>query len=233
MLTELQYQVLKRISPGAPTTCDGSAYRNRSKLRVLLGDELIARCVGRTVIDFGCGDGREAVELARSGARKVIGVDLREDALERARRYAADAGVASICEFSTHSPAPADIILSVDSFEHFDDVPAILRTMSDLLGTSGEVLASFGSTWYHPLGGHLFSVFPWAHLIFSEKALIRWRSDFKSDAQRAFAKWPAVSISLRSASSNATWPQAPWSWRLSRPSPYGSSGCSITAGRVR
>jgi hypothetical protein len=38
------------------------------------------------------------------------------------------------------------------------------------------------------LGGHLFSVFPWAHLIFSEQALIRWRSDFKSDGATRFSE---------------------------------------------
>jgi hypothetical protein len=47
---------------------------------------------------------------------------------------------------------------------------------------------SFGPTWLHPLGGHLFSVFPWAHLIFSEKALIRWRSTFKTDGATRFSE---------------------------------------------
>ena len=50
------------------------------------------------------------------------------------------------------------------------------------------MLASFGPTWLHPLGGHLFSVFPWAHLIFTEQALIRWRSDFKSDGATKFSE---------------------------------------------
>jgi hypothetical protein len=50
------------------------------------------------------------------------------------------------------------------------------------------VLTSFGPTWYHPLGGHLFSVFPWAHLVFTEKALIRWRSDFKTDRATKFGE---------------------------------------------
>ena len=60
--------------------------------------------------------------------------------------------------------------------------------MNTLLQPPGEVLVSFGPTWYHPLGGHLFSVFPWAHLIFSEKALIRWRSDFKQDGATRFSE---------------------------------------------
>ncbi|MEP6741917.1 MAG: hypothetical protein ABJB61_05415 [bacterium] len=50
------------------------------------------------------------------------------------------------------------------------------------------VIAAFGPTWYHPLGGHLFSVFPWSHLIFTEKALIRWRSDFKTDGAARFSE---------------------------------------------
>lgn len=60
--------------------------------------------------------------------------------------------------------------------------------MSALLEPKGEVIASFGPTWYHPLGGHLFSVFPWAHLLFSEKALLRWRSDFKTDGATHFGE---------------------------------------------
>jgi len=45
----------------------------------------------------------------------------------------------------------------------------------------GKVLAAFGPTWYHPLGGHIYSVFPFSHLLFSERALVRWRSLYKSD----------------------------------------------------
>jgi hypothetical protein len=60
--------------------------------------------------------------------------------------------------------------------------------MASLLKPGGSLYASFGPTWYHPLGGHLFSVFPWAHLLFSEKALIRWRSDIRSDGATRFGE---------------------------------------------
>ena len=76
----------------------------------------------------------------------------------------------------------------MDAFEHFGDPAGILGIMNALLQPTGEVLVSFGPTWYHPLGGHLFSVFPWAHLIFSEKALIRWRSAFKTDGATRFSE---------------------------------------------
>lgn len=185
-MSDPQYWILKRLFPREPDILTGSVYQGTSKLRVLLGDEFLEQVRGKTVIDFGCGEGREAVELAQHGARRVIGIDIRENLLEQARQRALKAGVDDLCRFSRSVEEKADVIVSLDSFEHFSDPAAILRTMSELLQPAGEVLASFGPTWYHPLGGHLFSVFPWAHLVFSERALIRWRADFKSDGATRF-----------------------------------------------
>jgi SAM-dependent methyltransferase len=137
---------------------------------------------GKTVIDFGCGDGYQSLELAESGAARVIGLDVVPRRLENARRVT----VGYPCEFAEATDVQADVILSVDAFEHFEDVPKILETMASLLKPGGCVLAAFGPTWLHPYGGHLFSVFPWAHLIFSEAALIRWRSDFRDDGAKCF-----------------------------------------------
>lgn len=120
------------------------------------------------------------------GAQKVFGLDIREDLLEVARANAQSAGVAHICEFGTSTDLRADLIFSIDAFEHFSDPDTILRVMDGLLDRHGEVIVCFGPTWYHPYGGHLFSIFPWAHLLFSEKALIRWRADFKSDGATRF-----------------------------------------------
>lgn len=167
---------------------DGRAYRGRSKLAALLGDDLWARITGRTVLDFGCGTGREAVELAQRGAARVIGLDIQEPALESARRHARISGEHERCIFTSTAPEQADIIIAIDSFEHFSNPAGVLRQMADLLAPGGSVLVSFGPTWYHPLGGHLFSVFPWAHLVFTERALIRWRSRFKHDGATRFSE---------------------------------------------
>ena len=188
MLHGLQLKLLRRISPSGPSSLSGAAYASKSKLEILLGKEFLRSMVGKTVIDFGCGEGAEAIDLALQGARCVIGIDIREDLLELARQRALVAGVHHLCRFSTCATELADIIVSLDAFEHFDNPAEILRTMYTLLKPQGEVVASFGPTWYHPLGGHLFSVFPWAHLIFSEKALIEWRSGFKSDGARTFSE---------------------------------------------
>jgi SAM-dependent methyltransferase len=186
LLTQLQYRVLRIVAPAATTMMVQAAYTGRSKLRTLLGDALLEDVRDRDVLDFGCGEGSEAVEMA-GVARSVYGLDILPQSLAVAREQAARAGVADRCTFGMTPPAhPVHVIVSLDSFEHFDDPAGVLRQMFELLTPGGQVLISFGPTWYHPLGGHLFSVFPWAHLIFSEAALIRWRHDHRSDGATRF-----------------------------------------------
>ncbi len=185
----LGYHLLKRISPGgARCGCHPSVYDGRSKLEVLLGPGVWEEVRDRVVLDFGCGTGQEAVDVARHGARRVIGVDIRQHALAEARRLAAAGGLADRCCFGTSTDETADIILSLDSFEHFADPAATLRLMGGRLGAQGYIWTCFGPTWLHPNGGHLFSVFPWAHLLFTEGALMRWRSDFKTDGATRFGE---------------------------------------------
>lgn len=186
--TAAQYRLLKKIAPGEPTHMTGEVYRNRSKLEVLLGNTLLDRLRGKVVLDFGCGSGECAVDLAQRGAAKVIGLDIRASALEEARRLAEQHGCADRCEFTTATSEPVDAVVSIDAFEHFANPAAMLSEMYRLLKPGGEVAVSFGPTWYHPLGGHLFSVFPWAHLVFSEAALIRWRSDIRDDGATRFSE---------------------------------------------
>lgn len=185
----LGYELLKHLAPrGGRSKLDGSAYAGRSKLEVLLGPSFWDTIRGRTVIDFGCGAGADTIEMARRGAARVVGVDIQERLLERAREDARLAGVGDVCTFGPSAPGPADVIVSLDSFEHFARPDEILAVMHGLLTPGGVVVASFGPTWHHPLGGHLFSVFPWAHLVFTERALLRWRSEFKDDGATRFGE---------------------------------------------
>jgi SAM-dependent methyltransferase len=188
MLSDIQYRILKRIFPKAQDCFGRSFYQDKSKLAALMGDEIFGRIIGKSIIDFGCGEGADAVEMAERGAKHVIGIDIREDVLELARLKAIRAGVEETCLFALSTKELADIVVSLDAFEHFADPAETLRSMGTLLKPAGEILVSFGPTWYHPLGGHLFSVFPWAHLLFCEEALIRWRSTFKTDGATRFGE---------------------------------------------
>ena len=185
----LGYQILRRIGRnGTAGSMDGTAHKARGKLETCFGPGIWKQIEGRTVIDFGCGRGHEVVEMARRGARFVTGLDIQEHFLAEWRAEARQAGTSGTCEFVARTDKVADVIVSLDAFEHFGDPADILVQMHRLLAPGGHVVISFGPTWYHPLGGHLFSVFPWAHLIFTEPSLIRWRSDFKKDGATRFSE---------------------------------------------
>lgn len=174
-----------------------TAYEHRSKLEVLFGASIWDRIRERLVLDFGCGPGADAVEMAERGARFVVGLELRQKWIDTATALAQAHGVADRCCFGKEWDEPVDLIVSLDSFEHFADPAEILRRMRALLKPDGCVIASFGPTWYHPLGGHIFSVFPYSHLLFSESALVRWRSLYKSDGAKSFAEAGLNQITVR------------------------------------
>jgi len=182
----LGYRLLRRFKPAAED--DHAPRETRSKLAHLFGHSIWDEIRDKVVIDFGCGTGTEAVEMATRGAARVLGIDIRHDVLSEARDRAMRAGVSDRCTFTTSTDERADLIFSLDAFEHFQDPAAILGVMRGLVTAQGYARVVFGPTWYHPLGGHLFSVFPWAHLIFAETALIRWRSDFKTDGATRFSE---------------------------------------------
>lgn len=140
-----------------------------------------------TIVDFGCGYGDGAIEMAKCGIGRVVGVDIREDVLAEAKGKALAVGVGEVCEFVRQfKPGAADVIISMDAFEHFADPESVLELMARYLSDGGRVVTSFGPTWFHPRGGHLFSMFPWAHLLLSESALCRWRRDFRRDGAEQF-----------------------------------------------
>jgi SAM-dependent methyltransferase len=183
---------------GAVERCDiATAYIGRSKLEVLLGPRIWDETRDKDVLDFGCGPGGEAVEIAEHGARRVIGVDLRQRWLDLGVAHAEAHGVADRCTFVREWRDPVDLIISLDSFEHFADPAAVLAHMRGLLRPGGKVLAAFGPTWYHPLGGHIYSVFPFSHLLFSERALVRWRAMHKSDGARTIEESGLNKMTIR------------------------------------
>ena len=178
---EFGYQLLRLFHPREAENSTVSSAPGKTDLDRYFSPETISRLRGCVVIDFGCGIGRESVALAQRGAARVIGLDIQEGRLQTARESAERAGVTERCTFAQTTTERADVILSKDAFEHFRDPAAVLDEMASLLHPDGYVLATFGPTWLHPYGGHLFSVFPWSHLLFTEAAQIRWRCLFKAD----------------------------------------------------
>ena len=154
----------------------------------LFGPNIWKELRDKTVIDFGCATGAESVEIAQHTNARITGLDIREDALTKARQRASDAGVADRVRFATRTDEKADVIISLDAFEHFADPLAMLRLMRGLVKDDGAIVACFGPTWYHPLGGHGFSFFPFSHLLFTENVLMRWYRETSASEARRFSE---------------------------------------------
>lgn len=100
-----------------------------------------------TALDIGCGPGRYAIALAESGAARVVGVDISPAMIDLARREAAAASRADVCEFVVSSFAGLqtderfDVVVATGYFDYLEapagDVAKMVRTCR------GRIYASF------------------------------------------------------------------------------------------
>lgn len=138
-----------------------------------------ARIAGRDVIDYGCGEGWQAVAMAYAGARSVTGLDIVPGLLDIARGLAGEHGVQHRVTFCA-SPPPdlrADVVISQNSMEHFPDPLGTLRTMRSMLREGGVALVTFGPPWLAPFGHHMhyFAPVPWLNLLAPERLVMALR----------------------------------------------------------
>jgi tellurite resistance protein TerC len=163
----------------APATDPGSG----NTLAVLEREfpDLRHRVAGRTVLDFGCGDGHQAAALAALGAR-VTGLDTSTKALEAAR--AAHPGL----RFVESTDETFDVVVSQNAMEHFPQPEETLQRMLDRVGPGGSLLLTFGPPWFAPYGAHMrfFCRVPWIQLLFSERAIMAVRARYRRDGATRF-----------------------------------------------
>jgi 2-polyprenyl-3-methyl-5-hydroxy-6-metoxy-1,4-benzoquinol methylase len=103
---------------------------------------------GQAILDIGCGSGVYSVELARRGARRVLGLDFSEPMLELARRSAREAGVGAAVElqrgeFLAHDfgAETFDVTIAMGVFDYLEQAEPFLTKMARL--TRGQLLVSF------------------------------------------------------------------------------------------
>lgn len=141
---------------------------------------------GKTIVDFGSGEGFQTLALARAGARRVVGLEIDAAHRSAAAARAAQMGLANaeFCERIAPSDHGAfDVVLSQNAMEHVFDPGEVLRLFRALVRPDGRVYVSFGPPWYSPYGAHtaFFCKVPWVHLLFSEAAVMTVRAGFTDD----------------------------------------------------
>lgn len=148
---------------------------------------------GKTVLDFGCGDGLQAVAMARAGAERVLGVDFNPTQIAACRALAGRERmpveqVDFALEWDEGSFGRFDIVLSKDSMEHFPDPEGTFDLLCRAVRPGGLLIVTFGPPWFAPYGSHMhfFTPVPWLQLLFPESTVMKVRSRFRSDGARRY-----------------------------------------------
>lgn len=115
------------------------AYRDE-----LLFDEI----KGAVALDYCCGNGEIAIEMAKRGASKVLGIDISPVAIENARALAKTTGVDAVCEFeimdaehTEFADSTFDIIHEYGALHHLT-LTAAFSELSRIIKPEGKLVCT-------------------------------------------------------------------------------------------
>ena len=152
------------------------------------GPQLWSIIAGQRVLDLGCGEGGHVLAMAERGAAHVTGVDVEHFfalAEEESRRRGDERVQFILADSSTLPDAAFDVVVSHDSFEHFEEPEAMLADMVRLIRPGGRILIKFGKPWRSPWGRHMSGTLrkdrPWVHLAVPERSVMRVHSVYHDD----------------------------------------------------
>src|SRR5207245_1484574 len=116
---------------------------SRAQLQNWLGSTTIESFSGKTVLDVGCGMGRNPYWMAQAGARQVTAVDVDEGSLGSARKNLAPLPNATVKKCSAYDLDPGslgtfDRVTCIGVLHHLDDPELALTKMWSCVSPGGE-----------------------------------------------------------------------------------------------
>ena len=103
-------------------------------------------CRGKRVLDVACGEGYGSSLLATWGAAEVVGVDVSAEAIDAARQVFAKPNIKFLqgdaCRLNDvlGDVREFDLIVSFETMEHVEDVPALLSGILRYLAKGGAIV---------------------------------------------------------------------------------------------
>lgn len=104
--------------------------------------------VGRTVLDYGCGNGEESLFAARQGAARVFGIDLSEVSIKNCRLRAAQEGLGHTLDFRVNDGEALefadnmfDVAMEYGVLHHVD-LKAAMRELARVLRPNGRMICT-------------------------------------------------------------------------------------------
>ena len=139
---------------------------------------------GKSVLDYGCGDGYQSAALAQLGASQVFGVDINAARIAFAKSYHHVPNV----RYGTEINGQFDVVISQNAFEHFPRPEEDLQEIFNALRPGGKLLLTFGPPWLAPYGSHMHFITkcPWVNILFSEKTVYSVRRLYREDGASSY-----------------------------------------------
>src|SRR5699024_8626678 len=106
---------------------------------------LMPRLEGKSVLDLGCGDGHFSKYCIENGAKNVIGVDISNNMIERAKKLNQSDNVEFMClpmEDLALTTETFDLVISSLSIHYVEDYSAMIHKIHSLLKNNGEFIFS-------------------------------------------------------------------------------------------
>ncbi|MFC1490541.1 class I SAM-dependent methyltransferase [Candidatus Latescibacterota bacterium] len=153
---------------------------------------------GKTVLDVGCGQGGICVDIALSGAEKVLGLDIDQRVIDFAKenmehnfpqiKSKTTFQCIDLTDYSTETKF--DYILSKDSFEHIQDIPLMLSEMRKRLSPGGRIFIGFGPLYNSMNGSHMERfLIPWGHIFIPKPLYLKiteWDRGHPMESMKSF-----------------------------------------------
>ncbi|MEM3335899.1 MAG: class I SAM-dependent methyltransferase [Candidatus Aenigmatarchaeota archaeon] len=118
-------------------------------------EKLLKNLNNFSLIDLGCGDGRFLYALHSKGllknAKRVVGVDISEERIERLKQNApfAEGIIADVCKLKQIPNSSFDIVISSQVIEHVSDDKKMLREVYRILKFGGYLyISTIIKKWY-------------------------------------------------------------------------------------
>ena len=138
---------------------------------------LFDKIKGAVVLDYCCGNGEVAIEMAKQGASRVVGIDISSVAIENARELARSAEVDAVCEFAVMDGEHTefanntfDIIHEYGALHHLELKAAFLE-LARILKPDGKMVCTEAMRhnrlihWYRKRTPHLRTQWEVEHIL--------------------------------------------------------------------